>query len=66
RIKFESKATAEVVAGAIELENEGYVKMRVEGNEIIAEASAEKLLSLLHTLDDFLACAALAYKAKRI
>ncbi|MCX8173736.1 MAG: KEOPS complex subunit Pcc1 [Thermoplasmata archaeon] len=66
KIRFDSRETAEIVARAIELENEGYVTMRVEDNEIVAVAEAENLLGLLHTFDDFLACAALAHKAKRI
>ncbi|MEM3397207.1 MAG: KEOPS complex subunit Pcc1 [Thermoplasmata archaeon] len=63
RIKFESKETARIVAKAIELENDNYISMKVEGNEILAVAEAKNLLSLLHTLDDFLACAALAYRS---
>lgn len=66
RIKFKKRETAEIVAKAIELENEGYVEMSLRKNEIVAIAEADNLLSLLHTFDDFLACASLAYRAKGI
>jgi len=66
RICFASEEEALHVAKAIELENLGYVEMKVNGSEILALAEAENLLSLLHTLDDFLACASLALRARNI
>lgn len=66
RICFASEEEALLVAKAVELENLGYVEMEVEKNEIIASAQAENLLSLLHTLDDFLACATLALRARNL
>ena len=53
---------AKVVANAVKPENENYIKMKIEGKYIVAEAMAENPLSLLHTLDDFLNCVGLAMK----
>ncbi|MGB9636032.1 MAG: KEOPS complex Pcc1-like subunit [Thermoplasmata archaeon] len=61
-LEFESAIISEIVASSVEKENYGYVKMQVEENRILAETRAKNLLSLLHTLDDLLACTTLAYK----
>lgn len=53
---------AEIINEAIKLENEGFIKTRVKKNLIEAESMANNPLSLLHTLDDFLNCVALAMK----
>lgn len=59
-LEFADQNEAEKVHRSVELDNEGYVRSRVEGRTIIAEMEASSLKSLLHTLDDFLSCAGLA------
>ena len=59
-LDYPSGDDAEKVHRSVELENEGYIQTRVEGNAIVARIEAESLNSLLHTLDDFLACASVA------
>jgi len=61
-LEFDSPDSAEKVQRSVELDNLGYVESRVDGNRIIAEIEAESIKSLLHTLDDFLACTAVASK----
>jgi len=61
-LEFETTDIAEIVAASVERENEGYVNMRMNGTRIEASAEADNLMSLLHTIDDFLACTALAHK----
>ena len=65
-IDCESNQKAKVVANAVKPENENYIKMKVEGKFIVAEAMAENPLSLLHTLDDFLNCVSLAIKTTNL
>jgi len=65
RLAFESPAEAQRLAASLAPENEGFLQTRVEGASLVAEASAETPLALLHTLDDALACLGAAQKAAR-
>lgn len=62
RLGYTSADEAEKVHRSVEMDNQGYIRTRVEGSSIIARIEAESLKSLLHTLDDFLACAGVAEK----
>jgi tRNA threonylcarbamoyladenosine modification (KEOPS) complex Pcc1 subunit len=62
QLEFDSSESAERVHRSVELDNQGYIATRVRGNLIHAEIEADSLNSLLHTLDDFLACAGVADK----
>lgn len=59
-IQFESETVAERVHRSVELDNEGYVEAKLDGATMSAVIEASSLKSLLHTLDDFLACVAVA------
>jgi len=61
-LEFDSTESAEKVHRSVELDNQGYIATRVDGKLIHAEIEADSLNSLLHTLDDFLACASIADK----
>jgi len=61
-LEFDSEETANRVHSSVELDNQGYVATAVEGRTIHAQIEAESLNSLLHTLDDFLACTSVADK----
>ena len=61
-LEFASHEEALHVHRSIELDNQGYLSTKVEGTAILADISAESLNSLLHTLDDFLACVGVAEK----
>jgi tRNA threonylcarbamoyladenosine modification (KEOPS) complex Pcc1 subunit len=57
---YDSEEEAQAVAKAVEVDNEGFVKMDVEGKKIISTAESESISSLIHTLDDFLSCVSVA------
>jgi len=61
-IAFRSAAEAETVHRSVELDNDGYLETKVEGQTVVARIEADSLKSLLHTLDDFLACLGVADK----
>lgn len=61
-LEFPSPQEAEKVHKSVELDNQGYIATKVVGSAIHAEISSSSLKSLLHTLDDFLACASVAEK----
>jgi tRNA threonylcarbamoyladenosine modification (KEOPS) complex Pcc1 subunit len=61
-LEFPSPQDAEKVHKSVELDNQDYIATEVVGSAIHAEVSSSSLKSLLHTLDDFLACASVAEK----
>ncbi|UCE44705.1 MAG: hypothetical protein JSU93_04655 [Methanobacteriota archaeon] len=61
-LSFPRASDASKVLGTVESDNAGYVEARLDGNAIVATIKAESLNSLLHTLDDFLACVSVAEK----
>jgi len=60
RLEFGTSEEAERIHRSVALDNQGYLTSGVEGNAVVAEIHAESLNSLLHTLDDFLACTGVA------
>jgi tRNA threonylcarbamoyladenosine modification (KEOPS) complex Pcc1 subunit len=61
-LEFDSPESAQKVHRSVELDNLGYLESRVDGNVIVADIKAGSIKSLLHTLDDFLACTGVASK----
>ncbi len=59
-LTFADAELARAVAESISLDDEGYIRTRRRGATILAEATAEIPMSLLHTLDDYLACVSVA------
>ena len=61
-LEFGSHEDAEKVHRSVELDNLGYLTSKVTGDSIVAEIQSDSLNSLLHTLDDFMACTSVAAK----
>ena len=53
---FPSEEAASTIASAMEIDNEGYVLQKVEGNKLSAEISSDTIGGLKATLEDYLAC----------
>lgn len=62
-LEYPDEATAKAVHAALAPDDAGFVHARVEGTRILAEAEASSPMSLLHTLEDYLACVAVAEQA---
>ena len=60
---YADEARARAVHGALAPDNVPYVTAHVEGTRVIAQATAQTPMSLLHTIEDYLACLAVAEKA---
>ncbi|MFQ6013465.1 MAG: KEOPS complex subunit Pcc1, partial [Thermoplasmata archaeon] len=60
--RYPTQDMAEKVLQAVERENAPYVTARVEGDTLVSEAEARSLESLVHTLEDYLACLSVAEK----
>jgi hypothetical protein len=57
---YPSERDADIVLGAVARENIGFVEGRREGTRLIFRVGATTPLGLLRTLDDLLACVAVA------
>ena len=62
-LEFPDEKTARNIAKALELDNAGYIETRVEGNILYATTTADNVMSLRNTLDDYLACISVAQKS---
>lgn len=60
--RYASEDEAQKVLQAVERENAPYVAAHVQGDTLISEAEARSLASLVHTLEDYLACLSVAEK----
>jgi hypothetical protein len=59
-LEFGSEKEAGRVLESVRVDDEGFVRSRVEGSRLEAEIEASSVPSLLHTLDDYLACVGVA------
>jgi hypothetical protein len=59
-LSFKDAATAQAVADAVSLDDEGYIRTTRRGRTLVASATADLTMSLLHTIDDYLACVSVA------
>lgn len=59
-LAYADAATAKAVAASVSPDDEGYLRTTRKGTVITASASADGPMSLLHTLDDYLACVSVA------
>lgn len=59
---YKSGKDAKKVLKSVELDNQEFVEAKVTGNKLISKINAKNLSSLRHTLDDYLACVAVAQK----
>ncbi|HDM66760.1 MAG TPA: hypothetical protein ENG62_00010 [Thermoplasmatales archaeon] len=61
-LDFKDEKQAKDVYQAVNLDDKGFIESHVEGNKIIAYVESKTIPSLLHTLDDYLACLSIAEK----
>jgi len=64
-LAYASKREADLVARSLKVDDETYITTTVSGRTLVAEAHADSFRSLLHTLEDYLACVAVAEKLLR-
>lgn len=62
KLKIDFKTTVEVkkIVKSIKVDDFDFVKTNVSGNTLVAEINSNSISSLLHTLDDYLACVSVA------
>ena len=55
-MEYENEKQAEIIKESLEPDNEDYIELKREGNNLKATCKAETPIELLHTVDDFLSC----------
>jgi tRNA threonylcarbamoyladenosine modification (KEOPS) complex Pcc1 subunit len=58
--EFKSEKIAKHVLQSIQTDDHGFVKSTLKGKTLTAVVDASSVASLLHTLDDYLACVSVA------
>ena len=64
-VGFDDVDSARAVAAAVAVDDDGYVRTTRRGRTLIAEAAADGPMSLLHTLDEYLACISVAERTSK-
>jgi len=59
-LEFDTAEKARKVLRSIQADDEGFVKSTVKGRTLEAVVESNSVASLLHTLDDYLACVSVA------
>jgi len=59
-MEFEDENKVRTILKAIQVDDFDFVKSKIDKNVLEAEISANSVSSLLHTLDDYLACVSVA------
>ena len=62
KIDFESDEKTENVYRSIKVDDFSFVSSKINNNTLEAEIEADSIPSLLHTIDDYLACVTVAEK----
>ena len=61
-IEFENSKQVETVLKAVKVDDFDFVKSKLNGKKLNARIESKSVSSLLHTLDDYLACISVAAK----
>ncbi len=61
-IEFDDVRKVKTVMRSIEVDNFDFVESQVKGKKLEVHIESKSVSSLLHTLDDFLACVSVAEK----
>ena len=61
-IEYDDPIETEMVFRSIEVDNFDFVKSRISGKKLEACIKSKSISSLIHTLDDLLACISVAEK----
>ena len=61
-VDFADEKQAKTVLKSVEIDNFDFVKSKISGKELIAIIESNSVSSLIHTLDDYLACVSVAVK----
>lgn len=61
-IKYDDEKTVQMIHKSIEVDNFDFVSTKIAKNQLETHIESNSVSSLLHTLDDYLACVSVAEK----
>jgi hypothetical protein len=64
-LEFDDVDSARAIAAAVAIDDDRYIRTTRRGRTLMAEAAADGPMSLLHTLDDYLACISVAERTAK-
>lgn len=59
---FDDEKSVKTILKSVQVDDFDFVKSKINKNRLEAEISSDSVSSLLHTLDDYLACVSVAVK----
>jgi len=62
KIDYEDEKETNSILNSIEVDNLNYVQSKKKGKTLITNIESNSISSLIHTLDDYLACVSIAEK----
>jgi tRNA threonylcarbamoyladenosine modification (KEOPS) complex Pcc1 subunit len=62
KIEFENEKIVKTVLRSVSVDDFDFVKSKISGKNLQATITSNSISSLLHTLDDYLACVSVASK----
>jgi hypothetical protein len=62
KIDFDDESKVKTVLKSVSVDDFDFVKSKVKGNKLEAHIESKSVSSLIHTLDDYLACVSVASK----
>jgi tRNA threonylcarbamoyladenosine modification (KEOPS) complex Pcc1 subunit len=62
KIEFENKLKGKNILESVKVDDFDFVKSELKDNFLIANIQSNSISSLIHTLDDYLACVSVAEK----
>jgi hypothetical protein len=60
KFKYPDATTAAKVRSSLEVDNSRFVKTKLDNETLVAEMEADSIMSLLHTIEDYIACLSIA------
>ena len=61
-LEFDSESIAKNVLKAVEVDDFDFVKSKIKGKKLYSRIESNSLTSMIHTMDDYLACVNIASK----
>jgi len=62
---FDDLDSARAIAAAVAIDDDDYIRTTRRGRTLIGDAAADGPMSLLHTLDEYLACISVAERTSK-
>jgi tRNA threonylcarbamoyladenosine modification (KEOPS) complex Pcc1 subunit len=62
KIEFDNEETVKTILRSVKVDDFNFIKSKISGKSLEAHITSNSVSSLLHTLDDYLACINVANK----